>query len=395
MNNVELIMINMKKYSIYIIFFFFTLYSCRDMTEYNQITIVGEWIPIDKENMDSYIFEENEICRKETGFYDYVDSTKATVSNPYKLTNGDIFDIPATLNNIIRYYRSHSCYKIENNCLKIFDPALKAWKEHYISFITPDTLIFSDKKKTKQEYYVRKKKDGIDKEPLFDEILVYYPETSFLSRSYYSFSRSGQMVAYGNYIDPENCVFAAINEEDYIRLEDYFRKANIQKYLSNRSMGTFSLENPEIMFIRGNEMYSFNNDFDLLDASDYKAFYTAYFTALFYSKNLHFLPKSNYTIDRLLYDFDDIRLWGLYFGEKEIELTELEYYYLVKLVSAAPTTDKSFTSTYAFRDKNTKEAKIKTDGRYFTFRTSAWLPPEGERTVDIGFNFIEENHLDK
>ena len=400
MSNVGLIMIKlifgliyMKKYNLYIAFFFLILCSCRDMTEYNQFHIVGEWSPIDKENMSSYIFEEHEICRIEPGFFDYVDVTKATVSNPYKQTHGDSFDIPTVLNNIIHYYRSHSCYKIEGNCLKIYDPAFKAWKVQYISFITPDTLIFSDKKKTKREYYVRKKKDDLDKGPLFDKILVYYPETDFLSRRYYSFSRNGQMVAYGNNGAPVNCMIAAINEEDYVRLENYFKQANIQKYLGNlseRGLGTFSSEKPGIMFIRGNEMYSFYDDFELLDISDLKEFYKAYFTTLFYAENLRFLPTVNLDFDEILYEFDDIRLCGVSSGEKEIKLTELEYYYLVTMIRTAPITNKQFTAKYIFKDRKTKEAKIKTDGRYFTYSV-----PIGERTVDIGFNFIEENHLDK
>ena len=397
MNNMEYLIKICKniKRSICIPALVFSLCTSCDMTDYNMSLIVGEWEAVSEGNMTAYVFESNEICRNETGFFEYIDSTKATVSNPAFSIENKSIDMSMVLNNIVSYYRSHSCYKIEGNCLKIYNPALKTWEKQYIDFESPDILILSDRKKTKQEYYARRKTTNKDNEPLFDKILVYYPSTIFLSARFYSYSKDGQLIVYGNGGILGNCTFATIKEEDYLQLDNYFRMGNLEKYLtqiSRRGLKTFSPNSPSIIFVRGNEMYSFSNDFNILDSSDYKDIYRAYIISLFYIDNLlHYFPNEISYDDKMkLLEIDDMRSWELYYGEKEVKLMDLECYYLASLLRFAPNTEESFNPTYLIKDKETKEVKIETDGRHFIYQVST-----GKKIVDIGFNFIEENGFDK
>ena len=375
------------KICVYIINIVFLLSSCPKRTEYYQSMLIGEWESIDETNMTAWHFGENKTCRKEPGFFEYVDLTKPTVSNPKMLHNNAIIEISAILNNTIRYYRSHSCYMIESNCLKILDPALKAWSEYDIDFISKDTLIIRNRRKSETEYYKRKGKKIISRDYLFDQIIVYYPPTDFfLTGRYYSFYRTGQIMIYGNNGFSDNCICASINEDDYYRLEDYFRQANIQQYLNylrNRSLKSISLDAPSIVFIRGNRFYLFNNDFNMIEPSDFTEFYRAIFTALYFVENLNFQPSRVFS-NTSFWNFDTFHLLELYSSNIKINLTELEYYYISSMLQSAQSTDNAFHPIYQFRDKNTKEVKIETDGRYF----SGWINLE-KKTIDLGFNILQ------
>jgi len=382
----------MIKYSLSILMISLGLSSCRDTTKHNQTLIVGEWEAMDKNSLSVYVFEEDGICRKDPGFFAYEDTAKATFTN-FAISGGkEGVDLSVVVNNTLHYYRNHSCYRIERNCLSIYDPVLEGWDRHYIRFISPDILVLSDKDRTRQAYYARKQKKEIDTSPLFDQILIYYPPTSFLPRRYASFYRNGRMVAYGYNGFPENCTFAAISENDFIQLEASFKQANIQKYLEQlgkRDEGMFLPESPAILFVRDNHMYSFYNDFSILDSTDYKRFFRAYCNALFYVENLQYCPDIYIAADEILYDFDDIRLCGVYFNGREIKLTEPEYYYLALLLRDAPQADHTFVPTFLFKDSSNK-VRILTDGQHFTF----WVPI-GKKTVDIGFNFMEKYDFQK
>jgi hypothetical protein len=67
--------------------------------------IVGKWEAVDENNMTAYIFEENGICQKEIGFFEYTDPQKAIVSDLRIFEDDNSSYIHAVLNNIIRYYR--------------------------------------------------------------------------------------------------------------------------------------------------------------------------------------------------------------------------------------------------------------------------------------------------
>ena len=380
---------NYIKYGIYIIFSFFVFCACHEKTEYYQSMIIGEWESIDGNNMTAWYFDENKTCRKEPGFFEYVDLTKPTVSNPKMLHNNAIIEISAILNNTIRYYRNHSSYMIESNCLKILDPALKAWSEYDIDFISKDTLIIRNRRNKVPEYYLRKEKQNISLDYLFDQIIIYYPPTDFfLCGRYYSYYRSGQMMVYGNNGFSNNCFFASINKDDYFRLENYFKQANIHKYLSymsKQNLKSFSLNTPYIIFVQRNRIYSFNNDFNIIEASDFKEFYRAFFKTMYYAENIFFQPSEDYFWNTPLWNFDTFHSMELYSRNMKINLNELEYYFIATLLQTAQNTDEKFYPVYQFKEKKYNEVKIQTDGRDFSSGT--YLK---KKTVDLGFNILHE-----
>ena len=380
----------MKKY--YYIFLFFALFACENYTEQNQAQIIGEWHASDSRNMNVYIFEDDEICRKEVGFFEYADSTQPTVENPFLIVkNNELPDISTILNNVIRYYRSHSCYEIEHDKLKIYDPSLKTWHTQYINFKTTDTLILSNIDKEKQYKYYRRKKMEISEESLFDRIIFYFPPTIFSSCGYYSINRSQELFIYGDNGRRNNFIPATVEEGLFEKLEKLFKQANIETYLDSfleTDITSCSLDKPYIVFFRDNKMYTFNSDFGLIRSDDQKAFYQAYFSTLYYIKNIEFQPHDDFKASDVFYRYKNISLWQTNSGETKIKLSDFEVFYLASLIYFSPETTKTFLPVYKAKDKNAYN-DIKTNGQFFTYWTSF-----GDRTVDIGFNFIEEHGLD-
>ena len=372
--------------------------ACQDRTTRYRTQIVGEWQPADTQNMVAYCFEADETCRKYAGFFEYTDSMQPTVENPFSTTNSKEPDIPAAINNIIRYYRSHSCYKIEDNCLKIFDPALKAWDIYHISFKTANALVLSGKDNGVPQRYIRKQPVAETDEPLFEQILIYHPPTDFTCGKFYSFDLEGRFLSCeipgtdDSGKNSINNIRATIDINDYLKLDGLFKHANIETYLHvltrNEVNNLFSSDKPAFMFIKGGKMYTFNSDFERIPPEDFKVFYQACFSALFYSENLSFKPQVEIEITEFLYDFHSFRLRRLYAGDREIRLSGLEYFYLMSLIRRAPETTEAFQPVYTFKGGK-KSDTVLTDGRCFTY----WAPV-GKRTVDIGFNFIEKNGVD-
>lgn len=348
--------------------------------------------------MVAYRFEADETCRKSAGFFEYINPTQPTVENPFFRANKNEPDIPAVMKNIIRYYRSHSCYKIVDNCLKIYDPALKTWDIYHVSIKTADILVLSGKDNNILQRYIRKQPVADTDSPLFEQILVYRPPTDFTCGRLYSFDQEGRFLTC-EISDTDdsgrnsiNNIRATIDINDYRKLDDLFRQANIEMYfniLARREINDlFSLDKPAYIFVKEGKMYTFNSDFGRIPAVDFKAFYQAYFSALFYPENLSFKPHLEIVITEFMYDFDSFRQRRLYTGDREIRLSGLEYFYLMSLIRRAPVTMQSFEPVYTFKGEKVSDTVL-TDGRYFTY-----YAPVGKRTVDIGFNFIDVNGLD-
>jgi len=368
--------------------------ACQDRAAHYQTQILGEWQSADQSNMIAYRFDADETCRKMPGFFEYIDSTQPTVENPYTLSGSHELDITAVIHNIIRYYRSHSCYKIENNCLKIYDPAIKEWDTHYLSFKADGTLVLSDKERIKQTEFVRKHAIHEENDPLFEQILIYYPPTNFNCGKYYSFEQNGQLVA-SERLDKSdsertytNYLWATIDKDDYKKLDHFFKQADIEKYIGvlqiEEGYNMFLPDKPAILFVRDNKMYTFNNDFSRIPSANFKAFYQACFSAFYFIDNLLFQPEEVAHREDLLYNFHSSGLRRLYMGDKEIWLSDLDYFYLMTLIRRAPETTETFQLVYTIKDSKINET-ILTDGRFFSY----WVPA-GERTVDIGFNFMDE-----
>lgn len=362
--------------------------GCQHKTERNRTQIIGEWQAVDPDYMVSYCFEANEICYKTPGFFEYKDSTMATVENPYPPFGGNDPDIPAVFNNIMHFYRSHSCYKIENNCLKIYDPATKTWDINYISFKTDDRLVLSNKDKTRQYNFVKKQLQSENNPSLFDQILIYCPPTDLVSHRYYSIHSNGALLMYGENGYFNNFISATIEKEFFKRLESLFRQANIESYLEtfhNAGLYRLSPDKPYIVFIHKNKKYVFNSDFSRIHLCDLNNFYRAYFSTLFHIQEAKFQPQMDYDRRYFLYYFENMHLWEINENGHKIKLSEPEMFYLVSLLNNAAYTDETYLPLYTIKDEY-PHRNIITDGLFFTY----WEPYSGKKTVDIGFNFIKE-----
>ena len=127
------------------------LAACRqDQPMLNQ-EIIGEWIAVTENSYKTYcqgyLFMEDGLCKNNLGFFDYFISESYLLHAPYVycLDSGSpTYLTGATeLNNVRRYYGNRTYYKIEEDTLRIYDPAKNAWFNQHISFQSPDTMILS------------------------------------------------------------------------------------------------------------------------------------------------------------------------------------------------------------------------------------------------------------
>ena len=381
----------MKYLNFFILNFALFLIGCQHRTERNQAQIIGEWQSVEPDYMVSYRFEENEICYKTPGFFEYKDSTMPTVENPYSHAGSNEPDITAMFGNIMRFHRSHSCYKIENNYLKIYNPAIKTWDISYISFITNDALVLSNKDKTRQYKFRRKQSHCENNSPLFDQILIYCPPMDLISHRYYSIHSNGTLLIYGENGYFNNFIPATIEKDFFERLEILFRQANIESYLEAFNVAELSKipsDKPYIVFLHKNKKYVFNCDFNQIHPRDLNNFYRACFSTLFHMQEAKFQPQMDHARMFFTYYFENMHLWEIDGKGSKIGLSELEMFYLASLLSNAVETDETFLPLYIAKGEYPHQ-NIVTDGQFFTY----WEPYAGERTVDLGFNFMEKNDL--
>jgi len=167
------------------------------------------------------------------------------------------------------------------------------------------------------------------------------------------------------------------------------------------------------------KMFTIEEVFEKIDFKE-KEFYWAYLYGLFYFEQIRFeqLKFTNFlemvhlanlnnteaetfllTINRqvknsnlhdIFPDYEDFSYFVITKNDAVIDLYNTEAFYLITLLRNASVTKTDFIPTYKLKESVDARNGIETDGRYFRFFVS------GEKiTLDIGFNFIKENELDK
>lgn len=382
-------------------FFLIILCSCQhNLTQNNQEWIIGDWYPLDslimdgdypsinntlidgeKFNLIGYEFKEDGLCVNKLGFFEYQDPHGFMFSRPVRTFDSGSF----YFGNVLRFWGNNSSYIIKDDSLKIYDPITKAWYNQRFSFSTKDTLILSSAKDSIVERYLRKEYDT-NKSPLIDQIIIRSPLIT--NAKLFSIQRNG------NYFSSDCCKYlsvAKIDLTDFERLETMFKMADIETLLKKRANNIDPKQRDGIMitFILNNKMYTINHIFNEIYYNN-REFYWAYFSTFYLPETMH-LSHHRYLkyIDGFYFDLmnNACSLNIVKNNGEYIYLSVTEQFYLATLLFQSEQTDDSITTAFNLKIKS-DDLEFDTDGRFFR------LHPTGT-TFDIGFNFIEENELEK
>jgi len=370
-----------------IIFSFIVISSCTNTEDKYRSQILGEWYPLDEENLIGYHFMENNRCENKLGYYEYFDS----IYGPPKIECFEKCQIYSHWENIINYRGNTTFYDIQKDCLILFDLTKKTLIHRKFRFLSSDTLLLSNPDTQIDEKYYRKSYP-VDNEAILDEVIFFLPAISRynMREKYVSIKKTGEVViCTGSRWDFHSY---KMNKEDFDRIEYLFKKADrsilMEKQIFPRKIFPSFIEstNSSISFVRGNKIKTIETPVETINT---KEFLWAYFSVLFGLSQMHLTPCKIDDYDNLIF-FPEIVFSALKFHTKNrtLDLSGSECFYLRNLISQGKETKQTFIPIYKLKESFYDKEGIKTDGRFYRC-----IQNGREITIDIGFNFIEENGL--
>ena len=363
--------------------------SCRqDINQQNRQLIIGEWRAIDKNRSSvayrhGYQFLEDNLFIDNIGFFSYFIYESFLLHTPqtYCVRSGIpyyLFGGKTALNNVNHYYGNRTCYKIENDTLKIYDPAKNAWQSQHIRFVSPDTMILSSINECRDSIHISfvRKTYQTDDKPLFDRFIFYTPYGVW-GEKMFSIERDGTFISYG-YKGAKEYFVGKMKEGEFERIENLFKKANLNQ-LKGGVNGYYYFA-PKILFMKDHEMIFVSS---MMVPDENKEYYWAYLTALFSPYNTYLKPADRNnpqeeflkSVNLYSYDLREI-------GQK-MDLHKTELFYLNILLSKACESTTRFEPVYKL---TSDDQQIVTDGRYYLLTDKSG----NQKELDIGFNFIED-----
>lgn len=373
--------------------------------------IVGEWKPIiEKEYsittwgkayfVDCYLvgyrFDADGLCQNNFGFFTYIVPNGFLAHDPciYCMSSSEVpdylFGPESELHNILHYHGNTSSYQIEEDTLRVYDPAKAKWFDQQISFLSPDTmrLSFTDECDDPASMLFSRVKYAVNDEPLFDQLLFDYPIGIWYGNCF-SIERDGTFICL-DFRKSGVYFVGKMRSGEFERIESLFKKAdlNLQRYSFNSDNS--SSGQPRLGWIPAgtNQMHAV---WPMQTYTENKEFYQAYISTLYSYRLMYMEP-----IDPAVYFRDGLFDWDGYFswfklkqGDLYLDMEYIEQFRLNILLGRAVNTNQDFEPRYQLEKYEKKMAAV-TDGRYFRYTNA-----EGrEETLDIGHNFIKVNGLD-
>lgn len=378
-------------------------YTCQqDITKQNQELIIGDWTPIiddelyDVTSFAGYIFEE-EYCENKIGYYEYFSQTASLLEFPFKLIEPFCFTYDNAIDNLCNVkhpYGYRTLYKLEEDSLLIFDLADKAWVKYQIHFPSKDTIFLSNKYTDKTKDRFVRKAYQIDNQPLIDEFIFYYPSSCISNSKLYLIRRDGFFFSYG-YFGSNHFLIGQLQDNSFNRLDTLFKKADLSAILNGwDSLSVRGWERP--LSISENVSFVINNQVTTIDrmSSGYFGgisieYYWTYLAGLFLPDlaNIKPINESDYP-ELLYYEFEHFFNLRIKIQDKFFEPPATEQFYLGSLLCyAEKVKDKKFEPKYTLTGLRDENKTMQTDGRYYKYTDIFG----SEITLDIGFNFIEDN----
>ena len=383
-------------------------YSCQqDITKQNQEWIIGDWEPCFDGyvpfNLVGYQFDKSYGCVNKTGFYSYFcpDGLRLDISAEVYNDSTWFCDYPYPpqdsfnrLYNVNHAYGNKTVYSLEKDTLQIYDLARQKWMKYHLSFKGRDTMqltYWHDAIKCNiTDRLIRKSYPKIAETPTFDQFIFYSAGFCCIGAKFLLIRRDGLFFSYG-YYRTDDFFIAHIQPEEFMRIENQFKRANIQEIIdsfhisvSNRKQ--YSWYDPAVSFISSDQkMYTIReplirglpNEFEWSCLSGiFLPDVVQELRPTFEDEYPSFLTEIN--------DFSRIHISGIPYYVSE------RFYLGVLLCYAEEVEDIVFEPEYDLIVIPEQKVFMKTDGRYFRYKKKDGK----EVTLDIGFNFIEMNGLE-
>jgi len=370
----------------------FYLISCKTNRDKEfRKSICGEWIfarvgcDNDKRNEEKKRGQEQvvlpppifENSNSRTGYIFYINNSCEDKRGYFKLIKSKSREERETL-----FLGTDTKYKVENDSLKIFDLADSIWKGIKIRSITSDTLTLEIKDTIFFKY--AKPHYKIDKAQTFDMILVStsacYGACPISSTC---LDKNGNLIFYGqSFTSKEGLFESKIDKVLYKRIEQNFKKANIDTLYDRYSVNWSDAQTVTVTFIKDNKIYKTISDYGHKAPRE---FYWAYTSVNLLYQKLNLKPFAT----KGLIEFP--RSYTYFENRGQICcLEKSESFYLFTEICKSKEVQINFEKKYVieYRDTENKKKKILTDGRYYQLE-------QKNKTIiiDLGYNFLTRNNL--
>ncbi|MGN6179641.1 MAG: DUF6438 domain-containing protein [Mucilaginibacter sp.] len=349
--------------------------SCTDKDQAkNEKYILGNWVRVrdtPQKNKNGIVLLPPSRYEK-SGFTFYKDH-----SYDYKL---GYFSYDSNLNRRI-YSGNTGRYKIKGDNLLLFTPYNKS-EEYKLLTLNDDSLRFESYGDILlfKHYKITKHNS-----PEFDKIIV------SASGCYGScqamdimINANGNVLFNGKHLTTlKGWYTGRIPKDEYRKLQNSFRQSNFDSLKNYYNAGWTDDQTVCVSFIKDNKIYKSVVDYGR--ESPY-LFVWAYRPVqyLYQTIKLNKSPKPD-TIPQ----FETLRKYNSKRNDSIIRINDSEQFLLSNyLRNGKKTPNISFVPMFELTDfYNGNKGSIKTDGRYYSFLLNG-----KEETIDIGFNFFEENN---
>lgn len=349
------------------------LISCeKKPTKNYEIIILGDWI-FENENPKienhfysdfGYSFYKKGNCVSKPGYF----KTKEKTEKEERKTI---------------FYGTNTKYKIVDDSLYIFNLVSKKWDACKIVVINSNTLKLNFDNKGGLEFSKLNYKEN-EKED-FDKIIISKsPCFGSCPINDIEINKNGEIYYYGTHYNSKNGYFKSqINLNEFNDIEKSFKKVNFLNLKDNYSANWTDDQEVNVTFVKDNKI--------IKSISDYGRQSPKYFR-INIEPLTYLYQKLKLVENKTIKEFQNINYFRFEKGNKIINLTSSESFYLLNLLSKSKLTDKTFKSEYTTDfDIDYDVSRIETDGRYF----KVFSKNKTSITLDLGFNFIEKNELTK
>jgi len=363
----------MTKNSKYLLFLLFLFISCeKKINNDRESLILGDWI-FEKESPKrknyfysdfGYSFEKNGSCETKPGYYH---EKRKTEKEERKTV----------------FLGTKTKYKIAGDSLYIFNLLSRKWDPSKIVFVDSKNLKISSDKNIILEF--KKIEDKENEEANFDKIIISKsPCFGTCPINDIEINKNGDVYYYGEDYNLKNGYFKTkIKTSEFAKIQNDFKKTNFLELKDAYKANWTDDQEVSITFVNDHKIIKTISDYGRQSPKLFRI--TAYPITWMY-QNLKLEQKE--TVQKFQNKY-------LYFskGNRRINLTSSEIFYLSNLLSISKKTTKSFKPKYSilYSNQDTKLYEFETDGQFFK------IPAKDGKLViiDLGFNFIDKNELEK
>ncbi|POS00801.1 hypothetical protein Q361_1211 [Flavobacterium croceum DSM 17960] len=356
----------------YIFLLLLTLISCeKKPTKNYENIILGDWI-FEKEIPKienhfytdfGYSFDKNGNCESKPGYFETKDKTE-------KEERKTIF------------YGTKTKYKIEGDSLYIFNLVSKKWNASKIIEINSKTLKLKSNKEVVLEF--SKLNFKVNEKVDFDKIIISKsPCFGSCPINDIEINKNGEIYYYGAFYNSQNGYFKSkIKASEFNEIEKSLKKVNFSNLKDNYTANWTDDQEVSVTFVKNNKILKSITDYGRQSPKSFR---------INIEPLTYLYQKIKLEEDKTAKDFQYINL-RFEKGNKIINLTSSEIFFLSNLLSKSITTSKSFKAKFITNyDTDYDVSRIETDGRFFKI----FSKNKNSVTYDLGFNFIEKNELTK